>query len=103
MGSASIRLEVEEFSKTGISRKIKFGFTGDLGRPKLPILRDPHFIGQVDALISESTYGGRFHEPVEDMPKKFLEVVERTISRGGKIIIPAFQSRAHAGNCLRNE
>lgn len=108
LGSASIRLEVEEFSKTGISRKIKFGFTGDLGRPKLPILRDPHFIGQVDALISESTYGGRFHEPVEDMPKKFLEVVERTISRGGKIIIPAFslgrtQEIVYAMNSLATE
>ena len=86
LGSASIVLDINENK----NRKFKFGFTGDLGRPKLPILRDPQFMGQVDYLISESTYGGRFHQPVEDMPRKFLEVVERTISRGGKIIIPAF-------------
>ncbi len=92
LGSASVILTIEEGGdgKSSFRRERKFGFTGDLGRPNLPILRDPEFLGNVDALISESTYGGRFHTSIEEMPKKFGEIVARTAARGGKIIIPAF-------------
>ncbi|HTR81493.1 MAG TPA: MBL fold metallo-hydrolase [Bacteroidota bacterium] len=92
LGSASIVLTIDEGGNgnSGVRREKKFGFTGDLGRPNLPILRDPEFMGNVDALISESTYGGRFHASVDEMPQKFEEVVTRTAQRGGKIIIPAF-------------
>ncbi len=92
LGSASIILTILEGGdgKSSFRREIRFGFTGDLGRPNLPILRDPEFIGDVDALISESTYGGRFHTPVDEMPQKFENVVTNTVQRGGKIIIPAF-------------
>ncbi|HTX18818.1 MAG TPA: MBL fold metallo-hydrolase [Bacteroidota bacterium] len=92
LGSASIVLTISEGGngKSSFSHEVKFGFTGDLGRPNLPILRDPEFMGDVDALISESTYGGRYHASVDEMPQKFEEVVERTAQRGGKVIIPAF-------------
>ena len=65
-------------------------FTGDLGRPGLPILRDPAPVPPADLLISESTYGGHTHEPVEETAERLGEVVRRTAERGGKLLIPAF-------------
>ena len=92
LGSASVILTIVEGGdgKSSYRREIKLGFTGDLGRPNLPILRDPEFMGDVDAVISESTYGGRFHASVDEMPQKFDEAVMKTARRGGKVIIPAF-------------
>ena len=89
LGSASLALTLEE-QKNGSRTKKMLGFTGDLGRPNLPILRDPEFLGQVDALICETTYGGRYHSSVEQMPSQFAALVEKTVQRGGKIVIPAF-------------
>ncbi len=86
LGSASVRLTIEEAGKK--SRTL--GFTGDVGRKNLPILRDPEFMGNVSELICESTYGGRFHPSAEESSAKLLTVVKRTMERGGKIIVPAF-------------
>jgi metallo-beta-lactamase family protein len=88
LGSASVALTLRENSTT-----VSLAFTGDLGRPNLPILRDPVFIGGengTDYLISESTYGGRFHAPVEAMADQLLAPIRRASERRGKIIIPAF-------------
>ena len=88
LGSASVALTLRENAHT-----TQLAFTGDLGRPHLPILRDPVFIGErVDTrvLISESTYGGRFHKPVEEMGGQLLEPILRACERKGKIVIPAF-------------
>lgn len=85
LGSASVFAEITEGGK-----KTHLGFTSDLGRNNLPILKDPEPMGDVDLLISESTYGGKIHEPVTEMNKSLLEVIRRTVDRGGKIIIPAF-------------
>lgn len=92
LGSSSVVLTIQEAGggKGTFRRETRLGFTGDLGRPNLPILRDPEFVGDVDALISESTYGGRFHASVDEMPQKFETVVMKTVQRGGKIIVPAF-------------
>ncbi len=65
-------------------------FTGDYGRVGLPILRDPSPIPPADLIISESTYGGHVHEPVEETPERLGDIVQRTVARGGKLIIPAF-------------
>jgi metallo-beta-lactamase family protein len=65
-------------------------FTGDLGRRGLPILRDPAPVPPGELLISESTYGGRIHEPVEELGGRVSEVIRRTADRGGKLLIPAF-------------
>ena len=65
-------------------------FTGDLGRPGLPILRDPSPVPPADLLISECTYGGQTHEPVEETAERLGEVVRRTAGRGGKVVVPAF-------------
>jgi metallo-beta-lactamase family protein len=85
LGSSMIKLNIRENGKL-----FRFGFTGDIGRPSMPILRDPDFIGDVDFLISESTYGGKYHVSSENTEADFLGVLNESISRGGKIIVPAF-------------
>jgi len=104
LGSASVHLTIEEKGK----KTFHLGFTGDVGRPNLPILRDPEFMGNVSALICESTYGGKLHAPPEESSKKLLEVVKRTMDRGGKIIVPSFsvgrtQDLVYQLNNLKNE
>jgi metallo-beta-lactamase family protein len=65
-------------------------FTGDRGRPGAPILRDPHPVPPCDLLLSECTYGGITHEPVDETAERLGEVVRTTYDRGGKVVIPAF-------------
>ena len=65
-------------------------FTGDLGRKNLPLLRDPAKIERADILITESTYGNRFHKDILDVGDKLEKVVIDACKKGGKIIIPAF-------------
>ncbi len=85
LGSAHMVLSVTESGKT-----TKLGFTGDIGNPGRPILKDPAKMEDCDYLISESTYGGRIHEPPSESKKKLAEVISRTSARGGKVIIPSF-------------
>ena len=85
LGSAMIALRMD-----GPTGERRLTFTGDLGRPGLPILRDPAPVPPGDLLISESTYGGHTHEPVEETAERLGEVVRRTAERGGKVLIPAF-------------
>jgi metallo-beta-lactamase family protein len=64
-------------------------FSGDLGRNQHPLLRPPAPVGEVDYLLIESTYGDRLH--ADTHPEvRLAELIERTIDRGGKVIIPAF-------------
>lgn len=65
-------------------------FTGDIGRGGLPIIRDPEILPPTDYLICESTYGNRLHDPIEDACRQLAEVINESVKRGGKIIIPAF-------------
>jgi len=86
LGSASVTLKIIENGKTKL-----IGFTGDIGRPNRPILRDPQPLPPVDYLISESTYGDRLHETKPKQTKKFLEIIKETcVKNKGKLIIPAF-------------
>jgi metallo-beta-lactamase family protein len=78
------------FSIAGNGSDMRVCFTGDLGRPNRPILRDPDMIGDVDVLISESTYGGRVHLDELSALDTLEQVVKRTVARGGKVIVPAF-------------
>ena len=68
----------------------RLGFTGDLGNPGRPILRDPVPLPPVDWLISESTYGGKTHEPVDQAKQRLADIVTETAARGGRVVIPAF-------------
>jgi len=85
LGSASVILEIEENG-----RKIKLGFTGDLGRKNLPILKDPDFIGNVDYLLTESTYGNRLHDNAELIESELENAIEDALKSNGKIIVPSF-------------
>jgi metallo-beta-lactamase family protein len=85
LGSA---LTTFEFRSQG--RSLRLGMSGDLGRPRRPILRDPENHPGVDALVLESTYGDRLHPPAPDTEEKLAEVVNRTVSRGGRLMVPAF-------------
>ncbi|MBN9121082.1 MAG: MBL fold metallo-hydrolase, partial [Planctomycetes bacterium] len=85
LGSAMVGVRIEAPSGTR-----RLTFTGDVGRPGLPILRDPEPVPACDLLVSESTYGGHTHEPVDETAEKLGEVVRRTAGRGGRVIIPAF-------------
>jgi metallo-beta-lactamase family protein len=86
LGSAMVSLTLR-----GNGRDRHLTFTGDLGRRNLPILRDPSPVPPAaDLLISESTYGGRTHPPVEQLNDSMADVVCCTIERGGKVLIPAF-------------
>ncbi len=85
LGSAMTLLEISERDK-----KLTIGFTGDIGRARRPILRDPEQLPDVDILISESTYGNRLHDKDEDVIQKFISIINRAIVKKSKIIIPAF-------------
>ncbi|MDD5362554.1 MAG: MBL fold metallo-hydrolase [Ignavibacteria bacterium] len=85
LGSAQIVLE---FKNNG--KPFKLGFTGDLGRKNLPILKDPEFMGDVDYLLCESTYGGLYHEPADQIEKGLLNTISEALKLNGKIIVPSF-------------
>jgi metallo-beta-lactamase family protein len=64
-------------------------FTGDLGRPHDLVMLAPTAIRHADYLIVESTYGDRRHDP-SDPAVKLAEIINRTIDRGGVVIVPTF-------------
>jgi len=66
-------------------------FTGDIGRKNYPVLNDPEPLPQVDYLVTESTYGGRFHTKGKSVEETLVEVIEKCcIKEQGRMIIPAF-------------
>ena len=87
LGSAIISLEVRE-TDGGEPKTIVF--SGDLGRPGTPIIRDPTPMTGADYVVVESTYGGREHEPAEEAIRLLTEVVNEVDRAGGVLLIPAF-------------
>ncbi len=86
LGSAVIEVWVSE---GGRSRKLVF--SGDLGQPGHPIVRDPVAIAEADLLLVESTYGNRMHKSMEDTLSELAFAVNDTVRRkGGNVIVPAF-------------
>ena len=88
LGSASVSLEIAE----GRDKKkvTALAFTGDLGRKGAAVVKDPDIIDRADVLITESTYGGRDHGPMDEARKNLARVVRETANNGGLLIIPAF-------------
>lgn len=84
LGSAIVALDFQD------GRNTRLVFSGDLGRPNVPILRDPTFLDKADVLIMESTYGGKTHPPIEESADELKQIITRTFQRGGRVIIPAF-------------
>src|SRR5439155_15190258 len=83
LGSAMVALNID-----GAGPEYTITFTGDIGRRGLPILRDPAPVPPGELLISESTYGGRTHEPVESLADGLCAGVKRTIDRGCEVLVP---------------
>jgi metallo-beta-lactamase family protein len=82
LGAATVQLDIER------PDPVRICFSGDLGRPGRPILRDPEPVPEADVLLLESTYGDRVHAP--DPAEQLVRVIEETAHRGGALIVPAF-------------
>jgi metallo-beta-lactamase family protein len=74
----------------GPGRAVTITYTGDLGRRDLPLHSPPVPVPPADLLLCESTYGGRWHDPVPQTTEQLAAIVRRTVGRGGKVLIPAF-------------
>jgi len=85
LGAASVRLDIEESG-----RRRRLVFSGDIGRPSMPIIRDPENVEGADAVIMECTYGQRSHESTGEAKEALLEAVTAVTERAGKLLIPAF-------------
>jgi len=96
LGSAISVLDIHPALATGTDCKVgskgwvRLAYAVDLGRKNLPLLKDPEVPEDIDYLIIESTYGNRLHDPIETARNKLAETINRTVSRGGKVIIPSF-------------
>jgi metallo-beta-lactamase family protein len=84
LGARMIEVTVREKRKT-----VRILFSGDLGRFPQVILPEPETPEPVDYLLVESTYGDRRH-PADDLKARLAEIIERTSSRGGTVLIPSF-------------
>ncbi len=85
LGSSGILLEINENGK-----ETRLGFTGDIGRKNMPILRDPDILRELDAIVIETTYGNRVHSDPEEVEEELAMTIRNVVDRKGKIIIPAF-------------
>ena len=83
LGAAAVSL-----TETATGRVLVF--SGDVGRPGSPLVRDPDPFTRADALISECTYGGKTHAPISQVPGQIAQVINDTIKRGGMLMVPAF-------------
>jgi len=92
LGSAIIRLRVEAApgDNGGPDRETTIVFSGDLGRPKTPIIRDPTVVTGADYVLIESTYGGREHEPEAEAIRILSETVRMVADAGGVLLVPSF-------------
>jgi metallo-beta-lactamase family protein len=85
LGSASVEVFLSE--KT-VNRKI--AFSGDIGNIDQPIIRDPQYLESADYVVMEATYGDRNHEKTSSSISVLAEIIDKTLSGGGNIIIPSF-------------
>ena len=85
LGSAYITVTATE---GGVTKKIVF--SGDIGNMDQPILRDPTQLSGADYVVMESTYGDRNHDEVWSYTDELAAIINKTIARGGNVIIPSF-------------
>ncbi len=85
LGSACIELWLTEDGNTK-----KIVFSGDVGNTNQPLIKDPLPVAQTDYLVIESTYGNRLHEKPGDTVGELADVLQRTLDRGGNVVIPSF-------------
>jgi metallo-beta-lactamase family protein len=85
LGSASLRITVEE---AGVKSVV--AFSGDIGNPGRPLLRDPQTPEGADVVVMESTYGDRQHRSLAASLDEFYEALNEAFRAGGNVIIPTF-------------
>ena len=85
LGSSIVRLRIKDHDE--IKALV---FSGDLGNPNSPLLRDPAVLTEADVLLLESTYGDRDHKPLENTLSELREILAEAAESGGNVIIPAF-------------
>jgi metallo-beta-lactamase family protein len=86
LGSAAVVLDYQD--EAGNPKRL--WFSGDIGRYDVPILRDPVLPAGAQTVVMECTYGDKPHESMDDAYDEFVDAIRRTVSRGGKVIVPAF-------------
>ena len=86
LGSACIELWLTE---DGVTKKIVF--SGDVGNINQPLIKDPLPVEETDYLVLESTYGNRLHEKPGNTVGELAEIIQRTLDRGGNVVIPSFR------------
>ena len=87
LGAAQVCLDIEDRDD---GKKKRFLFSGDVGRGDNELLRDPVPVPDVDILLMESTYGGRFHEAPSRDDETFCQAIREALELGGRIYIPSF-------------
>ena len=87
LGSSFLELHLEDQGE-----KVSVLFSGDVGQPNQPIIRDPEFVTQTDYLLMESTYGDRLHESEDGVSPedKLAAILKQAKAEGGNVVIPAF-------------
>jgi metallo-beta-lactamase family protein len=87
IGSASCVVTLQDGGK-----KRTVVFSGDIGNPGTPVIRDPIAprVKDADAVVLESTYGDKDHVPVPETIDRFAAVLREALESGGKVLIPAF-------------
>jgi metallo-beta-lactamase family protein len=87
LGSAIIVLRVEGDAGED---DLTIVFSGDLGRPGAPILRDYTTLTQAAYVLVETTYGGREHEPEDEARQVLAETVRLVAENEGVLLVPTF-------------
>jgi len=86
LGAAIVEVWIREGTKTK-----KLVYSGDLGQPSRPVVRDPTRVDHADVLLVESTYGNRLHRDMETTLDELVKVIDDTVHRRrGNVIVPAF-------------
>jgi metallo-beta-lactamase family protein len=85
LGSASVLLELDDGKQ-----QRRMLFSGDLGNPGRPLLRDPTPAPPADYVVMESTYGDRPHRSVPDSIDEMYQAIRDTVNRRGNVVIPTF-------------
>ncbi|MCR4869585.1 MAG: MBL fold metallo-hydrolase [Lachnospiraceae bacterium] len=85
LGSASISIDLTE----GENHRTVV-FSGDIGNPNRPLIKDPEYLTRADYVLMESTYGNRDHVKDADFAVGLAKIIDETLSLGGNLVIPAF-------------
>ncbi len=86
LGSATVELRIQD--QEGVERIVVF--SGDIGPPNFPYLRDPQPPAKADVLFLESTYGDRDHKSLDETIDEFESILTEAVNSNGKVFIPAF-------------